>query len=112
MIPPGLAGFPERERTLAAGPTTIKGRAWSGWAEIERVELAVDGEWARCRARPAGRDAGPGAAGAPSGTRHPASTSSPAAPTTPPATRSLTSADWNVGGYANNGVQLVPVTVT
>ena len=58
MIPPGLAGFPERERTLAAGPTTIEGRAWSGWAEIERSSSPSTATWTRGRARPAGRPLG------------------------------------------------------
>src|SRR5262245_2993301 len=45
MVPPGLAGFPARERTVAAGPTVIEGRAWSGWAPIASVQFGVDGKW-------------------------------------------------------------------
>jgi DMSO/TMAO reductase YedYZ molybdopterin-dependent catalytic subunit len=111
MIPPGLAGFPERERMLAAGPTTIEGRAWSGWAEIERVELAVDGEWRDADLDPsAGRwawrgwraewDATPGEHVLSCRAHDTDGNSQP------------DSADWNVGGYANNGIQLVPITVT
>jgi sulfane dehydrogenase subunit SoxC len=111
MIPPGLAGFPERERTLAAGPTTIEGRAWSGWAEIDRVEVAVDGEWRDAELDPpAGRwawrgwhaewEATPGEHVLSCRAHDADGNSQPE------------SADWNVGGYANNGIQLVPVTVT
>ena len=46
MIPPGLPDFFSRERFVAAGPTTVFGRAWSGAAPVERVEVAVDGQWA------------------------------------------------------------------
>jgi DMSO/TMAO reductase YedYZ molybdopterin-dependent catalytic subunit len=113
MVPPGIAGFPERERTLATGATTIEGRAWSGWAPINTVEVSVDGgaTWTEAELDPPGRrwawrgwcfdwDATPGdhvlccRARDETGNRQP------------------DEADWNVGGYANNGVQRVPVTVS
>ena len=112
MVPPGLPDFPTRERTLAAGPCTIEGRAWSGWAPVVAVEASSDGgetwspaaldeqsspwawrrwrfEWEAttgehvlcCRARDAAGNTQPDAA------------------------------EWNAGGYANNGIQRVPVTV-
>jgi DMSO/TMAO reductase YedYZ molybdopterin-dependent catalytic subunit len=43
MIPPGFPEFYFRERVLDAGPTRLEGRAWSGRAPIERVELSLDG---------------------------------------------------------------------
>jgi hypothetical protein len=112
MIPPGLPEFPTRARTLTAGTHTIHGRAWSGHAQVAAVELSADGgeawddatlgapaspfawrawqyEWAAtpgehvlcCRARDEAGNAQP---------------FEPA---------------WNVGGYANNAVQRVPLTV-
>ena len=45
MAPPGIPDFYSRKRTVAAGNTTIRGRAWSGSAPIARVELGVDGRW-------------------------------------------------------------------
>ncbi|MFC5997051.1 sulfite oxidase [Pseudonocardia hispaniensis] len=42
MIPPGIPDFYTRERTVAAGPTTLQGRAWSGFAPVERVEVSTD----------------------------------------------------------------------
>jgi DMSO/TMAO reductase YedYZ molybdopterin-dependent catalytic subunit len=110
MIPPGRAAFPGRERTLAAGRVTIEGRAWSGWAPIDRVELGVDGEWLRAEIEPASSrwawrgwraewDATPGEHVLTCRARDQAGNEQP------------DEADWNVGGYANNGIQRVPVTV-
>jgi DMSO/TMAO reductase YedYZ molybdopterin-dependent catalytic subunit len=112
MIPPGVAGFPERERTVDAGPTTIQGRAWSGWAPVEAVEVSVDGgaTWAAAQVDPAGQrwawrgwrfewDATPG-------DHVLCCRASDAAGNTQP-----DEAGWNVGGYGNNGVQRVPVRV-
>ena len=46
MIPPGIADFFSRERFVEPGRVVLRGRAWSGAGPIERVEVAVDGEWA------------------------------------------------------------------
>ena len=113
MVPPGIGDFPSRARQLVLGPTVLHGRAWSGSAAVESVEVSTDdgttwapatldppvGEhawcaWSHrweppspgdyrlaCRARDAAGDAQPG------------------------------SADWNAGGYANNAVQRITVTV-
>jgi sulfane dehydrogenase subunit SoxC len=43
MIPPGFPDFLSRTRFVDAGTVLIEGRAWSGWAPIERVEVSVDG---------------------------------------------------------------------
>jgi sulfane dehydrogenase subunit SoxC len=42
-LPPGIPDFFTRSRLVEAGPCRLQGRAWSGWAPIERVELSVDG---------------------------------------------------------------------
>ena len=95
MIPPGIPDFMSRERTLRAGPTTIEGRAWSGHAPIATVEVSTDdgASWhaAQLGDDDLGRwawrrwafdwDAQP------------------------------VDARWNVGGYANNEVQRVIVSV-
>jgi DMSO/TMAO reductase YedYZ molybdopterin-dependent catalytic subunit len=110
MVPPGLPDFPTRERTLAAGRVTIEGRAWSGWAPIESVELGVDGTWTPAELDPPGSrwawqawraewDASPGEHVLSCRARDKAGNEQP------------DEADWNVGGYANNGIQRVPLTV-
>ncbi len=114
MVPPGIPDFFTRARIVEAGECAVEGRAWSGEAEIVRVEVSTDGgetwldaelgedvlgRWAWrswtftwsakpgehelcCRARDA------------TGNEQPLE------------------ARWNVGGYANNAVQRVAVTVT
>ncbi|MEA2419461.1 MAG: hypothetical protein QOE60_1667, partial [Thermoleophilaceae bacterium] len=43
MVPPGVPDFMTRERFLAPGPVTLRGRAWSGHGPVERVEVSTDG---------------------------------------------------------------------
>ena len=112
MVPPGLAGFPERERTLAAGPMHDRGprlvglgadRARSSsastaaiWADAELDPPAGRWAWRGWRTE---WDATPGEHVLTCRARDEAGNAQP------------DEADWNVGGYANNGVQRVPVTV-
>jgi sulfane dehydrogenase subunit SoxC len=111
MVPPGIPDFMTRRRFLPPGGVRLEGRAWSGWGPIVRVELSVDG--AAWEPATLGRPPGPDAwtpwwiewdategehelrvrATDATGRRQP---DAPA---------------WNVGGYANNAVQRVPVTV-
>ncbi len=42
MIPPGHPDFMSRQRFLATGTHELTGRAWSGQADITRVEVSVD----------------------------------------------------------------------
>jgi sulfane dehydrogenase subunit SoxC len=51
MVPPGIPVFETRERLARPGPFTLRGRAWSGWGPIARVEVSVDGgaSWAEAR---------------------------------------------------------------
>jgi DMSO/TMAO reductase YedYZ molybdopterin-dependent catalytic subunit len=110
MAPPGHPEFPSLERFVDAGPTTIIGRAWSGEASVDRVEVAVDGVWADAKLGPqvgefAWRswsfewDALPG--------EHDLSCrATDASGTTQPLEQ-----DWNVGGYCNNMVQTIRLSV-
>jgi DMSO/TMAO reductase YedYZ molybdopterin-dependent catalytic subunit len=46
LVPPGLVDFYSRRRLVAAGPVALFGRAWSGaGVAVTRVELGVDGAW-------------------------------------------------------------------
>jgi len=111
MIPPGFPDFPERRRTLAAGTTILRGRAWCGTAPVAKVEVGIDGVWHDAELRPgAGRyawsewqltwEATPGEhVLSCRGTDADGCTQPDVAP-------------WNVQGMANNLVQEVVVSVT
>ena len=113
IVPPGIPDFLTRERTVAAGEVSVEGRAWSGLAPIASVEVSDDGgsTWACRRARARRRavglarlvvrwDAQPGEHVLCSRARDEAGNEQPVEP------------PWNLGGYANNAVQTVRVTVT
>jgi DMSO/TMAO reductase YedYZ molybdopterin-dependent catalytic subunit len=113
MIPPGIPTFPERERRLAAGPVTLEGRAWSGGGPVRRVEVSVDGG-ATWRDGDLGPDLGEHAWrrwsfrwGATRGEHELACRATDASGATQP-----DEAEFNTGGYVNNGIQRVRVTVT
>jgi DMSO/TMAO reductase YedYZ molybdopterin-dependent catalytic subunit len=112
MAPPGIPDFMTRRRFLSPGPVRLEGRAWSGWGPIERVEVSGDGgaTWADAAV---GDPPGP-AAWAPWSHEWQATegehelcvratdATGRTQPDAPP---------WNVGGYANNAVQRIRVTV-
>jgi DMSO/TMAO reductase YedYZ molybdopterin-dependent catalytic subunit len=114
MVPPGFPEFLSRDRLMPLGPCRLQGRAWSGWAPIERVQVSVDG----------GRTWYPAELGAAPGLSAWAPWSYDWTPPIPGeyelACRARDAAGneqplepgWNVGGYANNAVQRVRVTVT
>ena len=110
MTPPGRPDFPSLRRVADAGRITLRGRAWSGEAPVERVEVGLDGVWGEARlGEQVGEfawrswsfqwDAAPG--------RHELSCrASDANGRVQPLEQ-----DWNVGGYCNNMVQTIDLTV-
>ena len=54
LVPPGFPDFLSRTRVVEAGPTELRGRAWSGWGLVSRVELSTDdgGTWVDCALDP------------------------------------------------------------
>jgi sulfane dehydrogenase subunit SoxC len=114
MIPPGVPEFPSRHRLLAPGTCVLRGRAWSGFGSIEAVDVSTDGgstwqeaklerdvdsRWAWCRWCFDWK-AAPGEHVLLCAARDDAGNAQPLEP------------EWNLGGYANNAVQRVRVTVT
>jgi DMSO/TMAO reductase YedYZ molybdopterin-dependent catalytic subunit len=112
LEPPGIPEFESRSRFLRPGSHVLRGRAWSGRAPIARVEVSTDGgrSW---------RDAGLGEQRsrwawvgwslpweATLGEHLLCSRATDQAGNTQPLEQ-----PWNTGGYANNAVQRVPVTV-
>ena len=112
MVPPGVPEFMTRERHLEAGPTTLSGRAWSGFGPIERVEVYTDGCESFADARldePLGDAAWRGWHydwEATEGQHVLCSRATDAAgnaqPLSPP---------WNLKGYANNAVERISAVV-
>lgn len=112
LVPPGIPDFLTRERSLMPGECVVEGRAWSGLAPVEQVEVSTDGgaSWAQAELEHAESpwvwcgwryrwDAQPGTYLLSSRARDAAGNQQPLEPA------------WNLGGYANNAVQAVPVTV-
>jgi DMSO/TMAO reductase YedYZ molybdopterin-dependent catalytic subunit len=113
LIPPGFPDFLTRRRFVDVGRHELRGRAWSGWGAIERVEVSADGgaTWA---------DAAVGEAtssyawvpwtftwDAPEpGAFQLCCRATDAAGNQQPYEQS-----WNLGGFWNNAVQRVPVEV-
>jgi DMSO/TMAO reductase YedYZ molybdopterin-dependent catalytic subunit len=113
MAPPGIPEFMTRDRTVGAGDVLLQGRAWSGLAPVDKVEVSTDGgeTWGPAELEPAGEpwawrgwsyrwDAEPGEHVLCCRARDEAGNEQPHEP------------PWNLGGYANNAVQAVRVTVT
>ena len=113
MVPPGIPDFATRDRTAPAGTHTLRGRAWSGLGAIERVEVSTDGgeTWSDARLGPQASPwswrawewdweaASPGVYEVCCRATDEAGNMQPL------------EAPWNLGGYANNDVHRVPVTV-
>lgn len=112
MVPPGVPDFMTRRRLLRPGPNRLEGRAWSGRAEVVRVEVSVDGggTWEDALLDPpVDRHAWRGWSlvwEAQPGERELCCRATDASGAVQPL-----EGRWNVGGYANNAVQRVPVTV-
>ena len=112
MVPPGMPEFLTRERFVGLEPCVLEGRAWSGLGTVERVEVSTDGgaTWA---------DARLGAALSPHAWRGWLFTWTPEAPgryelccraSDDAGNIQPLEPEWNLGGYANNAVQRIPVT--
>ena len=113
MIPPGIPDFATRRRFAEQTAHTLEGRAWSGSAGIESVEVSSDGgaTWQPARLEPGESPRAwrrwtfewqPEAPGDYELCCRATDAAGNTQPVEPP---------WNLGGYANNAVQRVPVTV-
>jgi DMSO/TMAO reductase YedYZ molybdopterin-dependent catalytic subunit len=113
MVPPGIPDFLSRDRIVEAAVCPVEGRAWSGLAPVAGVEVSADGgaTWSEAELGP--DDLGRWAWRSWRWEWHPApgryvlccralDAAGNAQPDEP---------GWNLGGYANNAVQRVAVTV-
>ena len=113
MVPPGIPEFLSRERLVDAAPCLLEGRAWSGFGPIAEVSVSTDGggtwdeaelgdqptPWAWAGWRYVWEPPSPGRYELACRARDAAGNEQPVGPR------------WNLGGYANNTVQRVVVTV-
>jgi DMSO/TMAO reductase YedYZ molybdopterin-dependent catalytic subunit len=113
MIPPGIPDFLTRVRTVRAGTAALEGRAWSGHGEVTAVEVSADGgaTWSAASLEPA--ELGPYAWRRWTFTWHaePGEHVLCCRATDDAGRTQPTDSAWNLGGYVNNAVQRVPVTV-
>ncbi len=114
LAPPGIPEFMSRRRLLGPGPCRLEGRAWSGWGPVTRVEVSTDGgrRWTPAELEPAevqyswqrwSLEWRPPAPGDYELCCRATDATGRTQPTEP---------QWNLGGYADNDVQRVQVTVT
>jgi DMSO/TMAO reductase YedYZ molybdopterin-dependent catalytic subunit len=111
IAPPGMPDWYTGRRLVEAGPVGIEGRAWSGaGVQVERVELAVDGEWHEAALEPA---AAPYAWQrwrcewqARPGEHRLACRATDAQGAEQPSTP-----EWNTGGMGNNAIHELAITV-
>ncbi len=113
LVPPGIPEFMTRERTVTAGTHLLEGRAWSGHAPIASVEVSDDGgaSWWPAAVEPAELGAYAWVRftaewNAEPGRRVLACRARDASGLVQP-----DAGAWNLGGYANNGVQRIAVDV-
>ena len=113
MVPPGVPDFATRARTLAAGPCVVRGRAWSGFGPVERVEVSADGGsgWSDARLGPQASKWAWRAWEWDWELRDPGDYELCSRATDDAGNTQPLEARWNLGGYANNEVQRVPVRV-
>jgi sulfane dehydrogenase subunit SoxC len=112
MVPPGVPDFMTRNRHVEPGPLTLRGRAWSGYGGIERVDVSTDGG-ATFNAAVLDPPQGPHAwrgwsfdwEAAP-GEHEISSRATDSAGNTQPL-----EPPWNLKGYANNAVERIHVVV-
>lgn len=110
MVPPGFPDFLTRRRTVERGRVRVEGRAWAGGTPVERVELAVDGEW---REAELGKPLGPFAwrSWSAEWLAEPGDYTLSCRATDADGNAQPLDQPWNWQGMGNNLVQQVPVTV-
>jgi sulfane dehydrogenase subunit SoxC len=114
LVPPGVPDFATRARTLEAGPCAVRGRAWSGFGSVERVEVSPDGgaAWSDARLGPQASKWAWRAWEWDWDLRDPGDYELCCRATDSAGNVQPPEPHWNLGGYANNAVHRVPVLVT
>jgi DMSO/TMAO reductase YedYZ molybdopterin-dependent catalytic subunit len=114
LVPPGFPDFMSRHRFVAAGTVPLFGRAWSGWAPIERVEVSTDAgvNWHEATLDALGNDELAWRAFAYDWEATPGEHVLTVRAYDASGREQPIEADWNRGGFANNTAQRITVLVT
>jgi DMSO/TMAO reductase YedYZ molybdopterin-dependent catalytic subunit len=112
MAPPGVPDFMTRRRFVEPGLCRLEGRAWSGLAAVTGVEVSTDGgsTWAHAEL---GGTSGPHAwtGWGFDWQAEPGDCELLCRARDADGNEQPLEAEWNVGGYCNNAVQRVAITV-
>jgi DMSO/TMAO reductase YedYZ molybdopterin-dependent catalytic subunit len=111
MVPPGFPDYMSRTRVVRAGPVFLTGRAWSGHAPVASVAISSDAghTWHDADLDPPGRHHWAWRSWRTVWTAAPGSHTLCVRVTDTHGNTQPLHPRWNVGGYANNAVQRVPV---
>jgi len=114
LMPPGFPDFMSRHRFVAAGTVPLFGRAWSGWAPIERVEVSTDAgvNWHEATLDALGNDELPWRAFAYDWEATPGEHVLTVRAYDASGREQPIEAEWNRGGFSNNTAQRITVLVT
>jgi sulfane dehydrogenase subunit SoxC len=112
LVPPGFPDFMTRRRVVRSGAVNVEGRAWSGWAPVTKVEVSIDGgdTWELAEVE-APQDRHGWARWAWTWRSEPGSYVLSCRATDASGRTQPSGQRWSRGGFANNTIQRVPVTV-
>jgi DMSO/TMAO reductase YedYZ molybdopterin-dependent catalytic subunit len=113
MLPPGFSDFPARTRFVEAGEQELIGRAWSGWGHVTRVEVSADGgeTWADAELGPKPERSSCWRAWSFHWEAEPGERELLVRATDEAGNVQPLDPPWNYGGFMNNTVQRLSVTV-
>jgi DMSO/TMAO reductase YedYZ molybdopterin-dependent catalytic subunit len=111
MVPPGFPDFMSRTRVVRPGPVPLEGRAWSGRAPVDRVEVSVDAgkSWNLADLEPPGEHRWAWRRWRHTWQTAPGHHVLAVRATTTDGETQPVDQDWNRGGFANNAVHQVTV---
>ncbi len=111
LIPPGFPDFMSRTRVVRPGPIRLEGRAWSGRAPVNAVDVTANGgrSWRPAELEPASTHPWAWRRWEATWTATPGSHVLSARATDTGENTQPLDQPWNRGGFANNCVQHVPV---
>jgi DMSO/TMAO reductase YedYZ molybdopterin-dependent catalytic subunit len=112
LIPPGFPDFMSRRRVVKSGRVKIEGRAWSGWARVSQVEVSTDdGDTWEVADLESALDSHGWARWTWTWQAEPGSYLLTARATDASGRTQPRGQRWSRGGFANNTIQRVPVSV-